>query len=167
MKTKLRFIYFLVFIFLISFSKNSFCQFDTSRHGYVDFHIHTTMKRYFTKTKTHSDAAKPELKNVNWNPDCKKSKIKNDRAIGAFTGFKSYSQATYDLLANSDATILCTSVTPIEKKFASDKKVWIKLSKYLFRVKLKMSLITRCFGTRACGNSPRSRIRSSCCRSLT
>jgi hypothetical protein len=133
----------LFFVFLFFFKQNSFSQTELRRTGYVDLHIHTTMKRYYNDTKTHEDATKPELKNSNWLPDNKKNKMRRKKEKAGFAGFNSYSQATYDVLDKSNATILCTSITPIEKKFASDKRVWLKIGKTLPRFKIKLRRITQ------------------------
>jgi Membrane dipeptidase (Peptidase family M19) len=99
---------------------------DTLR--YVDFHIHTTMKNYYRDIPQAScmwDNAFLQSKGIdtlNWDGDHRKGNYKNTNSFSGFYGKTSYPQASYDLLQGSKASILCTSITPQEKKMVSRKE---------------------------------------------
>lgn len=104
---------------LVSFS--AYSQSDGFR--YVDFHIHTTMKNYYRDIK-HPDSmlllSRPEaISTNNWNGHSTNKKKK----LYKFSGFNGEPQASFDVLQNSNASILCTCITPIEEKATSKRTV--------------------------------------------
>lgn len=84
---------------------------------YVDFHIHTTMKNYYNQIPSpqalgNGKFISEKVRLMNW----------SGRAEGPdnkFNHFKSYRQADWGKIAESNASILCTSFTPIEKRLTS------------------------------------------------
>ncbi|MCF6403144.1 dipeptidase [Chitinophaga filiformis] len=117
---------------------------------YVDFHIHTTMKNYYRKIKKASlmdDTAfirQTGVDMLNWNGDHRSGAYKNTTSFSGFYGRKSYPQASYDYLQGSKASILCTSITPLEKLTVSPKE---KI-KFLGIFRISMRKINRMLVTR-------------------
>ncbi len=136
----------LAFIFI---SLTALSQLPQRRTGYVDLHSHNSMKRYYSLTSKPEDmpASGTSLSTTNWDADKNKCKIKKAKRTGGFSNFKTYTQSSYHQLEKSNATIICTSITPIEKKFASDTKVQLKIYKYMLRIPIKMRKITQKFAT--------------------
>lgn len=96
----------------------------------VDFHIHTSMKNTYNYVKSpewltdHRNDSTLSL--LNW---FGKGTLNTNNE---FNNFNSYRQADFGILARSHASILATSITPIEKHLVSNK--WpIKLLPYSFR----------------------------------
>lgn len=87
--------------------------------GYVDFHIHTMMKNYFRETTYPGDVKKISPGDTtNW----KLYSPKNNDKTG-FNNVRSHDQATYTLLSDGNASILCTSLYSLEKQSISNKTI--------------------------------------------
>ena len=86
---------------------------------YVDFHIHTSMKNYYNRIKSPEWLRKnlstnPKISSYNWGG----SKADTNRK---FNHFKSFRQADWGIIKNSGASILATSISPIEKRLLSPR----------------------------------------------
>lgn len=79
--------------------------------SYVDFHIHTILKNYYRNIQRPEDAeAVPQNDTSNWQV------FHTEKDPGKFNNIKSSDQATYSLLDQGNARILCTSLYTLEKQ---------------------------------------------------
>ncbi len=85
----------------------------------TDFHIHCSMKNEYNYIKSPDWLAAhrndPEIPLLNWTG---KGPVETD---DEFNNFNSYRQADFGILASSNASILATSISPLEKHLLSKK----------------------------------------------
>jgi microsomal dipeptidase-like Zn-dependent dipeptidase len=130
----------------------AFSQVDSLR--YVDFHIHTTMKNYYRDVPapdsiySRSFLIEQYRTNPNWNWDGTKHRggkpFAPGRNFSGFYGRNSRPEASWDLIAamNPRPRVLCTSITPIEKRFVSNMRVPVLMLYPRIRLVNKL-LVTR------------------------
>ncbi|MDB5284312.1 MAG: peptidase [Bacteroidota bacterium] len=94
---------------------------------YVDFHAHPAMKNYYRNVPRFDRMWQPQfseyIKNANWVNMGKKRWIWCKTGFSGVTGHGSYDQATYDLLNQGQASIICASIYSLEKQSTSKAKV--------------------------------------------
>ncbi len=126
----------LIFCFFSSFL---FAQNAVDTMRYVDFHIHTSYKNYYRDIPYPDSIYKPgfvqrfetanniNFGDANWSGNRHHPAPFEDlKGFSGFFGEASYPQASFDILCKSPASILCTSISPLEKLTVSAKKVKVR-----------------------------------------
>jgi len=102
---------------------------DGRFNAFCDFHIHTSFKHYYRDIKSVDDIMshrfdtaylKQTYGTLNWQQFAKK---KSARDSGNVSTCKNYDQSNFYNLRNASGSILCTSLYPYEKQFATN---WLK-----------------------------------------
>lgn len=114
---------------------------QTSRfHAFSDFHIHTSFKNYYryipTPDSTIADAASGNRRysGTNWIPF---EKDKKDKRKGKESNLGNYDQANYANLKGMGGSVLCLSITPLEKVMLASKGDRLINNKFVTHMSMK------------------------------
>jgi microsomal dipeptidase-like Zn-dependent dipeptidase len=118
---------FFLIVFFSCCTFYSFPQIAANSIRYVDFHIHTSLKNYYrdipAPDSINSDYFITHNNISNWSGVKHRNKFNSTTAFSPVYGNKSYPQASWEMVAKAPPSILCTTITPIEKKFVSNRRV--------------------------------------------
>lgn len=147
--------YIMLFLLLSGLCQRACAQADSMR--YVDFHMHSSMKNYY-RDVPHPDSmlnSKTFWATIdspgNWDGihHRNRRRFAKGRKFSGFYGRNSRPEASWDLISGMKhpPQVLCTSITPIEKKFTSEHFVHLGL----FGFKLPARFINKLLVTRLPG----------------
>lgn len=119
-----------VILFCILNAVVSSAQQDGGRYSdirYVDFHAHTSMKNYnrdvYYPNMLHDSFFLKHNDISNWSGTKHRKHFGAAKKFSGFTGKYSYPQASWDMVANLHPQMICTSITPLEKRFVSGQRI--------------------------------------------